>query len=391
MIGGTSKIPAVQQAIKKVFPNASRTMNPDETIATGSAYLLQQYLNLTQMKNVTIDNENQLFDINVSAGNDTIEVCLRGSPCLKEFPITSDFPTFKFSYGDISYTGEHLERTTQEFEIEPEENGTRTLVIAHPFQLKEIVNTTSRYLNPPLIKEMMALIALEPGARQQYVTRIYGDLEAYAQRILDEVANNATVRVFTNHTQRLEIIRCAERQKNWVKNLRISETIAPADIGAKMAELKMSISPVYRRIAENKTFWTHANKLYGMINGGMQWVEQMTEKEATSRHLFEFKRKVEKMALWFNETMQKVAEGDRCLPLPVRPRVLADKVVEFEHDMLALSEKAREAVSGPSVRRGDGSAPSDEELAALKKQPFWQKMQEAQQAAAKAAGKEEEL
>jgi hypothetical protein len=68
--------------------------------------------------------------------------------------------------------------------------------------------------NPPKFSCGVIRLFLDTAARAELHQKAILEINQFATHALDQTANNPTVRFFTNHTQRLEIIRCVESHKN---------------------------------------------------------------------------------------------------------------------------------------------------------------------------------
>jgi hypothetical protein len=334
-------------------------------------------------------NRAQAFDISMTISNNTVEVCKAGRLCLSQYALPAPLTNLTFHYL-TNLTGEQLETQIEQWAINSSSNNTNETInvyFGQPFKLAgcEGFNCSVSLSGRPPISELLVELAIDPDARKRYLSRVFGDLLSYSQRVLTEVEKNQTIRHFTNFTQRLELIRCAEQQKKWVQSLNDSQAALASEFSSRMAEVKQCLAPVYRRISDNHSFWINAEKLWRAITYGQQMLDQAKKGKTSSPELFRLGVLVENTHKWFNETIAAVVNSPRWEPIRVKPKALMDKYVELDFSLTALTKKIRdkEEEESPFMRAPDPDAMTAEEYEKLQDTAYWEKMKKAQKEANK--------
>jgi hypothetical protein len=253
----------------------------------------------------------------------------------------------------------------------------------HPFRFVayEKCNETckpARFIPQTIPKSNPAIVRLltNQTAKAERIRLLRWEVVGLAERILDELAKNATVRHYSNHTQRLEAIRCVEAQKTRLNSPEGMKTNDPRVLTNFNREFKRCIGPIYRRIDENRTFWKEAERLYKAIQEGQYLTRKWRGREmpGDGPTIFRFEQKLNRMDLWFNETLKTMGRGfDATVGMPVRPKQVSDKVTEFNADLTA-AKKVLGAANSPRLMRRDGSQPTGEEWDKLKDMDFLKSM-----------------
>jgi hypothetical protein len=374
LFGGSSRFPACEAALRK-FGVVSRSMDPDAAVALGGAYATQFALNRSQLPVPHLETPPSLHNITFSQPIDNWTLCVEGEKCatsINQFGFWDRFSVF-YTRNELTADSACLTHT---YRVARFTSGNLSLRFdPHPFRFASYDKcndtcTPGRFieLTLPKISPDVIHLLLDPAAKSERIKKLHVELETFADRVQNEVAKNATVRFYTNHSQRLEIIRCADNEKKWVNLPATAKLTDPRNFSEHIRQLKKCVGPVYRRIDENRTFWQEAQKLYQTIIKAKRALEQWDsmELEGTRSDIIAFQRTVMKIERWFNET---VIEGgqqrDFTKDGPVRPKVLVDKNFEIRHLNGKLNEKYGDP-NGPKLTRGDGKTASKDDLERMK-------------------------
>jgi hypothetical protein len=276
-----------------------------------------------------------------------------------------------------------LAALSQEFRIGRNRNGNVTLKFqSRPFGFSALDKchqscVPGRFVldDGPEFNTLLLRLFRSPQARVLRVAELRAEVEELSLRVLDEIAKNATVRRFTNHSQRLDIIRCAERHKNWIRSPGISNLSNSKNFTAHLTELKKCIMPVYRRISENVTLWRNAEKLFEKMQRAQDrlktWKAEVNPQDSTD--LFQFDERLHRLEKWTNQTMVTVARTDHTKDSPIRPKAFLDKYTELAYDLQKLKMKYGSGQL-PIARRADGSLPNEKDIRSLRAMPFMEKL-----------------
>jgi hypothetical protein len=231
------------------------------------------------------------------------------------------------------------------------------------------------HVSPPDVSPELATLILNPEARVARLARLRKETEEFASRVLAEVEKNATVRRFTNHTQRLEVIRCSERHRNWVRSPEGQKSQNSRNLSATLTEVKKCMEPVYDRIAENLTFWNIANKLHEEISEAQRLVNTSKETAAPEdmERVFKLEATVTNLSNWFNQSLHQNMVAPHEQFMPINPQVFVAKYREFHREFVAFKKKVGGA--GLTMKRGDGTPVTRAELEALGGLQFLANMQ----------------
>jgi hypothetical protein len=221
---------------------------------------------------------------------------------------------------------------------------------------------------------------LDTQARKGRLGRLRTEVEKFALRVLDEVANNATVRTFSNHSMRIEIIRCAEKEKAWIRSPEAKQVTDAKNFSEHLTAAKKCIAPVYRRMLENQTLWMEAGKLYNTLSMAKQLIEKWKGygNPADAKDIAVFERLTEKNFKWFNETFPVAIHAPPHEPPPVKPKVFHEKCLEFEIPLNQMKDKY--GAGGPTLMKRDGTRASAEEADSVMGRDFLRKMQQGMRA-----------
>jgi hypothetical protein len=335
LIGGASKMPAIQSALtkalrKKLYFN----LNADEAIALGAGY------QRSHPKAAIYDNV-QPFKINLTCGWERHEICLKHQVCESELLVPGVLRKFEISYLD-GPIHPFLKNITGEIKCSMNLFGNLTIFFGmRPFRLTKLdrCNETCSPgklfpVDPGNFSRDIIVLFGDPNARALHLSNTRKDIESFALRILDEIAKNQTVRTFTNHTQRLDIIRCTERQKKWIQSPDVQTLDDFANFSLHRRELLKCIAPVYRRINDNRTFWNVAQRIFRLLQQTKKLKGKMKVNDQAPRpEQAKFVQRLQQMEGWFNETMNRTRAAPKWEPLPVGIQAMKQKFYEIDAEL----------------------------------------------------------
>jgi hypothetical protein len=366
LIGGSSLLPQIAESVEKVAP-ISTSLNRMMAIAEGGS-----------LPPLRIIDTFQLFDVKANLGGDIKDICRPKHPCETSLVVPGFNPRMTLTYGN----GCGL-NVSQQFRIARNSYGNVTLHFRRrPFRFVAIekCNDTcvpGRFIleNPPVFNTFLISLFYDPDAKHHRLVRLRREVEDTTVRMLEEVSKNATIRAFTNHTQRLDIIRCAERHKSWIRMPEVQRFGETKNFSQHLGELKKCIAPVYRRMNDNETFWANSQKLYEMMVKGQNSVMKWRSRGEDGPDIFKFEQWLIKLEIWFNESMETNSQADLTINLPIKPKAFLDKLAEVNHNYNVLKNKYGSGVM-PNLLRGDGSRPDSEHMKKLHDMPIMQKLRD---------------
>jgi hypothetical protein len=329
---------------------------------------------------VIVDND-QLFDVRLTLTGEQHRLCVPRGQCLTELTVPGINFRMYLNYS-LSSSQQVL---MQEFRIARNPEGNVTLKFRNrPFKFIGIDKCNETcvpgrfiYENGPKFNAPLIELLYDPEAKTRRLAKLKVDVEESALRVLDDVAKNSTIRAFTNHTQRIDIIRCAERQKNWISQPEVQRLNDSKHFTQHLNELRRCMAPVHRRMLDNVTFWKNAEKLYDTLakakNSLKKWKDQLGTEDAPD--VFQFDQRRVKAEKWFNESLFTNSHADMSQNLPIKSKAFLDKWTEIDHDYKILKQKYGSGIT-PSIKHGDGSAPDPEVVKRLNEMPFMQKIQD---------------
>jgi hypothetical protein len=385
LIGGSSKLSLVEAALKRSLGDLviGRSLDPDSAVALGGAYALQFALNQSSVQPVNVTTAGSLHNVSFVQNQDTIQLCRVGSVCERELKRFGLFNQFSLVY-ERNNLSTDVAVLTHEYRIGKNGFGNVSLHFSpSPFHFLgyDKCNETcvpARFIPRTVPKLSPALISLLTNrtAKTERVQRLRGSINASVARILDEVAHNGSVRLFSNSTQRVDVIRCAERQKEWARSAEAAKMTDPRLLSARLTEIRRCIAPIYRRLEENRTFWKEAERLYHLIARTKHLSEKWQERAGPGDGavLFRFDQRLHKMDAWFNETVKTTGQFKELWKgLPVKPKQMADKFTELNTDVKLLKNQFGGARM-PRLMRGNGQSPTGREMDELNNMRFMQNL-----------------
>jgi hypothetical protein len=372
LIGGSSVIPSLQKLLKTALKvsNLGTTLNPIEAAAIGGGHLLQRRLNCSFLPFVNVTHGFQLFDVDVQNGPKPVPLCRIGAPCeprMSFMGVDAEL-TISFLGGPIT---PGLETTVDLYRVSRNTFGNITTHFS--VQSPALVRVDKcnfskpckpgvfRHVNPPDVSREQIILLVDPDARTERLARLKTELEQFVIKVLDEVAHNATVRGFSNTSQRTEIVRCAEAEKVWIQSPEAAKVAEAKNVTAHFTAARKCIGPVYRRIQDNRTLWENAARLHTSLGTARQMIEKWKGygSPADAKDVAVFERLMTKNSKWFNETFPATIRVPPWRPPPTKPSVFRERFVEFEAAFSKMKDKF--GANGPTVMRKDGTRASKEE------------------------------
>jgi hypothetical protein len=366
LIGGSSRLPLIVAAVEKVAP-IGESLDRTAAIAEGGSLPLPRIIDAFQ-----------LFDVKANLGGDIKEICRPKDPCVTSLFVPGFNPRMTLTYDNgFGVNTSHL------FRIARNSRGNVTLHFRRrPFKFVAIekCNETcvpGRFIlqDPPTFNIPLLSLFYDPDAKHHRLLRLRREVEDTAVRMLEEVSKNETVRFFTNHTQRLDIIRCAERQKSWIRTPEVQRFGDTKNFSQHLGELKKCMALIYRRMNDNTTFWANSQKLYDMMVKGRNSVMKWRSRGEDPQDVFKFEQRLKRPETWFNESMETNSKADLTLDLPIKPKAFLDKLAEVNHDYNVLKGRYGSGVM-PNLLRRDGSKPDSEHMKKLHEMPIMQKLKD---------------
>lgn len=366
LIGGSSRIPYIQnhlQTIIKKLPKHSKTtighsLNADETLAIGAGYYSQYRQNQSPFQPIEIVDKYPIYTIiirEVYENNNKYEflACTRGEKCEDEITISGNITRIDFhthssqlpagvSKGSLFYETEADEKSTIRIKLDHRPTRIHSIERCKKSNQKDECTPFKKYniSNAPTVSTELVHLFVDANAREEHIARTRHEIEELATRVLNEVEKNVSVRFFTNHTQRLDIIRVAEKMKKWSLSPETARCKNLLNFTTRLSELKRAIGPVYVRIRDNASFYDAAQELQ-MVAGFMGQAAEQTAMQAPNMNqdtLSKFKGKIASTKAWLQEALKKNQRSPPYLPLPVKARQFHERRIEIK----ALFDKVME-------------------------------------------------
>ena len=189
-------------------------------------------------------------------------------------------------------------------------------------------------------------------------------LTNFTYLVLHQVEKNQTFRAFSNFSQRIEIIRCAEKQKKWLLT-DAKKATQPINFTLRLNELKKLVFPVYQRIKENITLYEELGKLLINVQNGKYGLDvswPVNRSYVQKSVLNEFKKVLLKSEKFLNDTIEMTWKEPGWKSFPVT----ANDVKEISDDLKFKFNEIQFAQPPPSK---DNPYPHSEEPP-----EYWEKL-----------------
>lgn len=415
LIGGSSRIPIIQshlQSIINQIPKHGKTtighsLNADETLAIGAGYYSQYLQNQSQYQPIEIIDQYPIYTIIIkefqeSTNKQEYIVCTRGERCINELTVNGSTTRVDF-YTQPFQLPLGVSKASLFYEVEPTDGTTtRIKFVHHPTRISSISQCKIvkqketcvpfkkfNISNGPSVSNELVHLFVDANAREEHIARTRHEIEELATRVLKEIDKNASVRFFTNHSQRIEIIRVAEKMKKWSLSPEAASCKNLLNFTTRLSELKRSIGPVYVRIRDNHSFYEAAQELQMMSNFMSQAAEQasMQAPNMNKDIMAQFKGKIASTKHWLLEALKKNQNSPAYLPLPVKARQFQEKRLEIKALFDKVMEELQRTPRDPNFQQNREKFLKMEEEKALKKM----RQQQRDEANKKKASKNDEI
>lgn len=370
LIGGGSHDMAFYNGIKNATQaRVLKTFDPDNALAKGGAYGLQFSNDVSRYQTVKVNYSRALMNLTLTTLVNTYPLCVKDGQCKYLQKITGDSQAIMFDY-DKNLTRPGLKSSSFGYFVDVVKEPIILRFSQTPYDLLDIQNcnkTGCHHLGlTPLMppdgpSEIFTLFA-EDDKNEDRIKELKKEILDLCNKTLYDVQKNKTFRYFSNYNQRLEIIRAAERSKQYVEDY--GEVIdSVANLTSTLMKLKDIVDPVIERISANTSLVRSAN----MFMQTIQMIQNTTRDEWPVNKTFLDRRTVKRFAEIFNETMQwykdsiqLVRNSPPYLPRPVVPNDYDDRGMKLYNYFRKVDELER-------MKKRTGYKYTPEEMAQRKK------------------------
>jgi hypothetical protein len=292
---------------------------------------------------------------------------------------------FKLTYSPNALT-DGLESLVQEFKIVRNSAGNVSLNFqVRPFRFLSLekCNDTGRCIpgdfragHTPSFSPTILQLFRDPVVRTTLAARLRLDVIATTRQLLDEIARNITVRAFSNHSQRLDAIRCIEEHKQWIDGPESATQSDALVLGEHLRAVRKCLTPIYRRIHENATWWENAQKLFVTIFHAKHRVEtwRLSLPDFETELVRQFSDKLYRLELWFNQSMAANEKTPDWEDRPVKPTTLSTKHKDLKFDYNKMKQRFGSGKFS-NIKRGTHIEATEKDLEALKNAEWMKNVQ----------------
>lgn len=342
-----------------------RTLDPIHTISKGAGYYIQFLRSISRFPDVKISEPSSIFDISLSTMDAQYQLCTVGKECKKNQAVAGNSSIILFEYGEKECR-QGLHKYSYGFFLD---NATSNIMLNfyhHPFTLYMVEtcdqtgchNMRLQLLTNPETPTRSFRMFFDPEAIGNRLNEVKGTLNNLTKKVLVEVEKNRSFRFFTNYSQRIEIIRCAESTKKWMKENEFRDNVHLSNFSEKLEALESLVEPVYARISENTTFLRAVNMYYRFLDMAKEAIQNEWPKEKPfmdKRTLNRFIELVNESETWFNNSIELSRNTPPYLPRPV-------KANEYEEEAMKLFDyfKIADAIERKKKRTGRKLKPEEQ-------------------------------
>ena len=343
VIGGGSKndrfVDLLQRKLLNVSIPLKRSLDPLQTLSKGAGYFLQFVKGESRYQDVHIFESKSIFSITMkTAKGDKYTLCEYGKKCIQKQTIPGNSAIILFEI-DSKYARNGLASYSYGYFLDEYKEPINLYFLSNPYTLLKIEHCNStgchdtyRYnlqllMNPETPTKVFDMFA-DKNARGERKEEVIKSINELAEKVLNDVSKNKTFRFFSNHTQRLDIIRAAESAQKWIKQITNFDSIPLGNFTDKLQHLKSFSDPVYDRISANNTLVKAANMfLYTLelAKNGTQREWPKTKPYIDKRTIQKFNEMIDEMDKWFKETVQIVRKAPPYLERPITYRDYEEK------------------------------------------------------------------
>jgi hypothetical protein len=272
VIGGGSQLPQITQALQAGLGLPIGTaLDPEITLAKGGGYFAQFYHSLSRFPEVKIGEPASLRGISLMTIDEERQVCERGNPWPGVVEIAPNQQIFMLTV-DARDSRPGLKSNGFGFFIDPVPEKIKVFLRQRPFEVLDTQHCNASgcrrvslqpSINPETPSELVGIFASDE-VQSELQNRTIKKTRDLALRVLDEVANNRSFRVFSSPDERIVIIRKAESAKKCADGFsKVCKSFA--QITANFTDLEAVIKPVYARMHANASVVHAYNVLLATI------------------------------------------------------------------------------------------------------------------------------
>jgi actin-like ATPase involved in cell morphogenesis len=260
VIGGGSKLKQMRTALRAALGlPVGTTLDPDTTLTKGGGYFAQFYHSASRFPDVAVNEPASLQGVSLMTVEDERPIVERGQPWPEAVEIPPNHQIFMFTV-DAKDSRPGLRSNGFGFFIDPVPEKVKLFLRQRPFEIQNTQHCNASgcfqvrlqpSLNPETPSELIDLFASSEVQAELQNRTIKKTLDL-AVRVLGEVANNRSFRVFSSHDDRLSVIKKAEAAKKCAEDFSRS-CKSFAQITANFTNLEAAIAPVYARMRANES------------------------------------------------------------------------------------------------------------------------------------------
>lgn len=275
IIGGASKSQLLIEKLQEKFKKEVRqSLNPESSLSIGASYSLS-FRHNDKFVPLSIEDDHSIYTIKCTTLNGTFPVCEKAKKCSTKLNLPHDAQLALFTYSDdeiqpgqlVSAFGFYLDYIKEGSIVIRLKHCPLRIHSAHSCISNKCKKQNLETMDPPKLFSQIYAMYTNSSLRNQRLNQTRDELITFTSRVLSEVEKNQTFRFFSNYSQRIAIIRCAEAQRKWLLSKK-DQVTDPINFTSRLNELKKVVYPVYRRIYENTTLFIEMGKLYQTIEHG---------------------------------------------------------------------------------------------------------------------------
>ena len=274
VIGGCSHIKFIINRLSQAFETIIKhSLDPDNCLAMGAGYYLQYRRGISKFPDIRMIELSSPYDINLITLPQTYHVCHYLKPCKRSLNITGEANIILLEYGGPNLRWGTRTKSYGLF-IDEVKKGTLETIFSHsPFNIIEgkgwnsTYKTSNLHIQPTKMQDDLPIVFqqfLSTESTKDRIEKAHEELAELANETLRLISKNKTWRYFTNQSQRLEIIRSAEKAKKWLKSKAASQGKENGYL-SRLREINRLREPVQKRIDANSTLITSAKLLLQTI------------------------------------------------------------------------------------------------------------------------------
>lgn len=284
IIGGSSRLIFIQKALSEAFKvdAVGHLLNPDESIALGAAYYLQDEQGVSRLGEISIEVPQSLYSVTLRTSGGNTSICKQGSRCPTEYDFPGNAHYFIFDYvqneveeGIYNYTFGTVVHVVDSRTLRVKFNG-------NPFSIQKASSCNgSECTEGQLVqinkagKESTVFRGFKKSfSEQKEISKQVNAIESLVNQYSDELEFNETVRYFSNETQRDEVRVVIEKVRQWIQN---QSLLAPnmTELKNNTKWLKDTMDPIHYRILGNETKHSWAPKLGEALKESRKLLDQL--------------------------------------------------------------------------------------------------------------------